>query len=139
MTTLREELTNDPLGVGYAEMTNAEVETALNAKTRSRVVSRFITARTILAECADGATILDKLEAAAAQISAVKWAMRFLQQEGGVDVGHPATLSMIAQLTGPVLTAAEGSALATLAMQECSRAEELGVKAFDSDIRKARA
>ncbi len=64
MTTLTEELTNDPLGLGYAGMTNGEIETAMNTKNRSRIISRFVTARTILAECADGAAILDKLEAA---------------------------------------------------------------------------
>lgn len=128
MTTLTEELTIDPLGIGYSTMTNGEIEAALNAKTRSRIISRFVTARTILAECADGATILDKLEAAGAQVSAVKWAMRFLQQEGGIDVGHPATLAMVDQLVGAgVLTAAEGAALKNLSVELCSRAEEIGI------------
>lgn len=139
MTTLSEELANDPLWLGYAAMSDGEIEAAMNAKNRTRIVSRFVTARTILAECADGATILDKLEAAGTQISAVKWAMRFLQQEGGIDVGHPATLGMVDQLvTGGVLTATEGTALKTLAVQSCSRAEELGVSAIGADIRNAR-
>lgn len=140
MTTLTEELANDPLGLGYSGMDNSEIEAALNSKTRSRIISRFVTARTILAECADGAAILDKLEAAGATVSAVKWAMRFLQQEGGIDVGHPATLAMVDQLVGAgVLTATEGAALKELSVQVCSRAEELGLSAQDSDIRNARA
>ena len=140
MTTLTEELANDPLGIGYESMTDGELEASLNAKTRSRIVSRFITARTILAECADGATILDKLEAAASVSSPVKWAMRFLTQEGGLDVGHPNTLAMIGQLVaGGVLTQAEGDSLKVLPVQVCSRAEELGVSAIGADIRNARA
>lgn len=128
MTTIAEELANDPLGLGYATMTNGEIEAAMNAKTRSRIISRFVTARTILAECADGATILDKLEAAGTQVSAVKWAMRFLQQEGGIDVGHPATLAMVDQLVAAgVLTQVEGDSLKALAVQMCSRAEEIGI------------
>lgn len=139
MTTITEELASDPLGLGYAAMTNGEIEAAMNTKNRTRIVSRFVTARTILAECADGATILDKLEAAGAQVSAVKWAMRFLQQEGGIDVGHPATLSMVDQLVaGGVLTQVEGDSLKALSVQVCSRAEELGISAIGADIRNAR-
>ena len=137
---LRDEILDDPLGIGYESMTDGELEASLNAKTRSRIVSRFITARTILAECADGATILDKLEAAASVSSPVKWAMRFLTQEGGLDVGHPNTLAMIGQLVaGGVLTQAEGDSLKVLPVQVCSRAEELGVSAIGADIRNARA
>ena len=136
--TLHDELINDPLGLGYAAMTDGELEASLNAKTRTRIVSRFVTARTILAECADGPTILDKLEAAGTQVSAVKWAMRFLQQEGGIDVGHPATLGMVEQLRGTVLTSGEADQLAALPVQVCSRAEELNVSAIGADIRNAR-
>lgn len=127
MTTITEELANDPLGLGYATMTNGEIEAAMNAKTRTRIISRFVTARTILAECADGPTILDKLEVAGTQISAVKWAFKFLLTDGGLDVGHASTLAMIEQLRGTVLTADEASQLAALPVQMCSRAEEIGI------------
>lgn len=136
--TLKNELTIDPLGIGYARMTPAEIEASLNAKTRSRIVERWVTARTILAECAGGAKILDKLEAAAAQISEVKWAMRFLQQEGGIDAGHPATLAMVEQLQAAgILTVDEAVALGALAVEPCSRAEELGLYVRASEVREA--
>jgi hypothetical protein len=85
---------------------------------RTKITSRFVTARAVLAECENGATILDKLEAASAQISAVKWAMKFLQQEGGIDVAHPRTLGMIDQLeAGGVLTQTEADELKGMAVQ----------------------
>ena len=78
--------------------------------------SRFVTARTVLAECVGGQSILDALKAAAAGNSAVNWAMTFLGQEGGLDVGNPATHAMIDQLVaGTALTAAQGAALKALA------------------------
>lgn len=88
--------------------------------------SRFVTARTVLAECIGGQAILDALKAAAAGNSAVNWAMTFLGQEGGLDVGNAATQGMIDQLVAATaLTAAQGAALKALAnlSQTVSRAE----------------
>ena len=125
---LQDELKNDPIGVGYSFMSDAEIMASLNATTRTRNVSRFVTARSILAECADGATILDKLEAASAFVSPVKWAMRFLAQEGGVDAGHPVTLELIGVLEKQgVLTSDEAMQLRNLSVEVCSRADELGI------------
>jgi hypothetical protein len=85
---------------------------------RSSIQPRFVTARTILAECgALGPSILDALEAASAGNSAVKWAVRFLGQDSGLDVGNPVTQYMIDQLvTATVLTADQGAALKGLAI-----------------------
>jgi hypothetical protein len=67
-----------------------------------------------------GASILDKLEEAATVNSAVKWAVRFLGQDSGINVGDPATQYMIDQLAAsnpPALTAPQAAALKNLALQ----------------------
>ena len=85
---------------------------------RKSVQSRFVTARTILAECgALGAPILDALESVAASNSSVKWAVKFLSQDSGLDVGNPVTQYMIGQLVAGGLPAALGDALKGLASQ----------------------
>jgi hypothetical protein len=126
--TLQTEIATDPLALGYAGMTAQELLASLMAPTRTRTVSRMVSARAILSDCAGGAVILDKLEAVAVNVSEVKWAMFFLKQPEGVDAGSPATLSMIDQLEqGLVLTEAEAEALRALSTQPCSRLEELGL------------
>ena len=52
---LTDELRNDPLGVGYANLTNEQVAAVLNAKTRKKVVQRFVSLRAI-------ANVLDDIE-----------------------------------------------------------------------------
>lgn len=116
-----------------------KVTELLNQYTESAIKSRYITARTVLSSCVNGATILDKLEAAAANSTPVKWALKFIADSAGLDVGHPATQSMIDQLvTGSVLTVDEGNSLKTLAMQPASRAEVLGFgRVTEEDLRIA--
>lgn len=118
-----------------------EIARLLNLPDGTAIRSRFITARTVLAEIGpDGATILDKLEAAAAVIPAVKWAMRFIVQDSGIDIGHPGTQGMTDQLVaGGILTAEEGAALKGLALQPVTRAERLiGTSVTPQDIEEAR-
>jgi hypothetical protein len=99
------------------------ITAAVNAANGGRHViqSRMITARAILAELgpAMGAGVLDKLEAFSLTnnpgASAVKWAVRFLAQDGGLDVGNAATQGMLDQLSGSVLTAPEVTALKAMA------------------------
>ena len=99
----------------------------LNAPAGVAIRSRFVTARTVLAEIGPGgAVILDKLEAVAAVSSPVKWAMRFITQDSGIDIGHPGTQGMIDQLVaGNALTADEGAALKGLALLPITRAESV--------------
>ena len=128
---LKNEIDNDPSGQGYAAfIPNApgHVLNKLNDRNTTMVRSRMVTARAIIAENGmAGAVILDKLEAAGAGNPAVKWAVKFLQQDAGVDVGHPTTQGMIDQLVaGSVLTNEEGQALKNMALQPASRAEVLG-------------
>jgi hypothetical protein len=138
------EVSGDPQALGYDEYlpdSPGHVVRLINEPSRQMIKSRIVSARAILAECAGGAAIWDKLLAIAAQNSTVKLATVFLQQEAGIDVGSAATQAMITLLTGPgMLTQAEGTALKNLALQPCSRAEQLGLGVVtEQDLRDAGA
>jgi hypothetical protein len=138
---LKSEIQTDPTNKGYAQFlpdSPGRVVELLNAQTEQMTKSRFVTARTILAECALGVSILDKLESTTNSISAVKWAVKFLGQDG-VDVGHLATQEMIDNLVlGGVLTTTEATQLKNMAVQQASRSEVLGLGfVHDSDVRDA--
>lgn len=97
---------------------------ALNAEGVKSVQSRFVTARTILAECLDGVGILDALDAAKDN-RAVGWALQFLGQDSGLDVGEPVTQAMIEQLASVgVLTPDQGAQLKSLALQPLTVTQE---------------
>ena len=90
---------------------------ALNAEELMAPQQRFITARAVMATCADGLNILDALEAASGN-RAVAWALKFLSQEARLDIGDPYTQGMIDQLVvDSVLTQAQGDALKAMALQ----------------------
>ena len=131
LAALHTELTTDPLALGYAKFLPGDPVHAaalLNDPRFTKIKTRFVTARTVLAEVAGGAALLDKLQSIGATQSAVKYAMTFLNQEGGIDIGNAATQGMVDQLVaGAALTAAEGTALKNLALQPASRAEVLGL------------
>lgn len=139
--TLRNELTTDPLGLGYAAMTNAQVEASLNAKTRTRLVETRIGYGAIMSAlgATAGATVLDNLETVAASNSPVKWAMKLL----AVDNLNISNVQVRAQVdvlaAGGVMTVAQATTLKALASQSCSRAEEIGIAVNDYEIREARA
>lgn len=128
--SLQQELATDPLGRGYQQFIPdcpGILAEMLNARVYVLPKSRFVTARGVLAEYGTaGAEILDKLEAAAALNSVVKWAMRFMATDG-IDVGHATTRSMLDALVGTVLTQAECDMLKNMAVQPASRAEVLGL------------
>jgi hypothetical protein len=133
---LFEELSADPEALGYLPLIQAKndqgVADLLNAQTFSVPVTRIITARGILSDYPGGpsaaATVLDKLDAASASISALKWAWKFISGEG-LDIGHAATQGMLDFLAtagaGSVLTAQEASNLKSLGMANKSRSEIL--------------
>jgi hypothetical protein len=129
--SLADEIRNDPLGLGYAThlpSAPGAVVDLINAPTQSMVKTRYVTARTILAECNDGAPILDALQTIGQTVSAVKWMMSFLQQDSGMDAGHPKTQATIDNLvTLGALSASYGNQLKALAVQPASRAEVLGL------------
>lgn len=104
-----------------------EIAEAYNAVVGQAPGMTMISARTVLAQLGlAGAVALDKLEAAGAQNSVVKWAMKFLTTDEGLDVGHPMSQGMLDQLAqAGVLTVSEAAALKGLALQDQTRAEAL--------------
>ena len=79
---------------------------------------RFITARVILSiHAAEGRGILTRLRAAAQQDIGVEFAVRFLEQEAGLDIGDSASWRDIEGLVAnSVLTEAQGAMLKALAL-----------------------
>jgi len=90
---------------------------ALNAEGLMAPQQRFVTARAVMATCTAGLEILDALEAAASN-RAVAWALKFLSQEAGLDIGDPYTLRTVDQLVvALVLTQEQGDALKAMALR----------------------
>lgn len=95
----------------------------LNAASGVRVVEDYCNEIEIMARLgpATGATILDKLDTAALANSPLKRAMRAIQSDRGIDLGHTETRAMIDQLVaGMVLTSQEGTLLKGLAERPSS-------------------
>lgn len=132
-TALKAELTNDPTSLGYAEFipnSTGKLAEMLNEKKFTSVKSRMVTARGIMASYGIGPTagaiFLDKLEVLSANIPALKWAMNFLQQEAGIDVGEPATQAMLTSLVGVGgISQLEIDGVKAMALQSASRIEVL--------------
>ncbi|MFQ5433932.1 MAG: hypothetical protein ACE5FD_03565 [Anaerolineae bacterium] len=125
---LKAEIINDPLNRGYSAMTDQQIIDSLT-KTIDRVIvgPKVVGALGIMREIgpSKGASILDKLESAAASNSTLKWVMKELTMSG-IDMGHPVTRAQIdALVTAGVLTASDGAALKSIAEKTVSRAEEL--------------
>jgi hypothetical protein len=145
MSSLQSELQNDPLNRGYAAFISdapGVLAEMMNARIYSMAKEKFVSARTVLAEHGvAGAQILDKLESASSSNSAVKWAMRFVTQDAGIDIGHPTTRSLLdSMIPAGVLTQAEVNLLKDMAIQPASRAEILGIGYVnEQDVRTALA
>lgn len=91
---------------------------ALNADAPLVPQQRFITARAVLTLCADGSAILTALEAAAPHNVAVAYAVRFLGQDAGLDIGDPGALALLDRLLlEGVLTEAHVDQLRTIALK----------------------
>lgn len=135
---LKQEIVDDPLSQGYSAFlpdSTGWVANMLNERKFQAFKTRMVTARGIMASYGigptQGALFLDKLEALSANIPALKWAMKFLQQETGLDVGEPATQIMLTSLIGVGgITQAEVDGVKAMAIQPASRAEVL----FGSDV-----
>lgn len=147
-TLLQNEITNDPTGQGYLEYlpsSPGKVVELLNAPVHTMVKSRMITARGIMSSYgigpSVGAVFLDKLEALSSSIPALKWAMKFLQQDAGIDIGDNATQQMLDSLVGiGGITLAEVNGVKSIAAQPASRFEILyGInkQAKEDDLRSA--
>ena len=148
LTQLKTELQTDPAGLGYAAHVPhapGSLTDMLNAQSATMAKTRMITARGIMASYglgpAAGAAFLDKMESLSASVPAIKWAMKFLQAEAGIDVGEPATQLMLTSLIGVGgITADEVNGVKAMALQPASRAEVLfGAEAqiTEADVRAA--
>ena len=142
-TILKNELINDPLGIGYASLSDIDAAAAINSKNRSTVVEHFVNAKGILAElgAVAGAAFLDALDATAVSNSAVKWAMNFIRSDSGIDVGNIETRNMLDSLAAAnILDPVSVSKIKDLAVKNISRAEELGLGVVKpGDIQFARS
>ena len=135
---LKQEIIDDHLSQEYSAFlpdSTGWVANMLNERKFQAVKTRMVTARGIMASYGigptQGALFLDKLESLSANIPALKWAMKFLQQETGLDVGEPATQTMLTSLIGVGgITQAEVDGVKAMAIQPASRAEVL----FGSDV-----
>ena len=129
---LKTEIQTGPLAVELAAHlasgNDTAIADALNSKRGETMLrERFVSARSILAFYPDGpaaaAVVLDKLEAAAASVPAVKWVMTFLKTDG-IDIGGVATHGMLDQLAaGGLITTDEATKLKSLGFAPASRAE----------------
>lgn len=148
LAQLKTELQTDPAGLGYAaHVPHAPGSLAdmLNAQSATMAKPRMITARGIMASYglgpSAGAAFLDKLEVLSAGVPAIKWAMKFLHAESGIDVGEPATQAMLASLVGVGgVTQTEVDGVKAMANQPASRAEVLfgaGSQVTEADVRAA--
>jgi hypothetical protein len=98
---------------------------ALNAENLTASASRFITGRTILAECADGENIIAALEGASAGSIAVRWMLGFLSKDSGMDIGHPRTLEKVDGLiAAQIWTSAQGAQVTALSLVAVVVAQE---------------
>ena len=107
---------------------------ALNETPPLGAQSRFITARTVMSECSDGVTILRALTAASAD-PAVGWALQFLGQDSGLDIGDPFTQGMVDQLVAAeVLNTAQGEQIKALAHRlQFVTQEEVAAEMYNPD------
>lgn len=91
---------------------------ALNAEGATSVQSRFVTMRTIVAECDNADTIVAALVATAPAVPTVGEMLNFLRSDSGMDVGHPKTQGRIDALAqAGALTAEQAQQLKVLALQ----------------------
>ena len=148
LNALRAEVQVDPAGIGYAghlPEAPGQVVELLNARVFSMPKATFISARGVMSAAglgpAGGAAFLDKLEVLASSVPAIKWVMKFLQAEAGIDVGEPATQAMLTSLIGVGgITQAEVDGIKAMALQPASRAEVLfgaEVQITEADVRAA--
>ena len=143
---LTDELRNDPLGIGYANMTDEAVAASLNEPRYRVPTTRFITWRAIAAvldddEYAAVKTSLNQLAQASPKVADM---IPFLSQAtgddgtgGGIDFGNAGVRAMIQALPG-VSEAAKGKLLA-LGERPASRAEILGLpEVYPGHVESAR-
>jgi hypothetical protein len=136
MTTLREELTNDPLGIGYAGMSNGEIEVSLNAKTRTKLQAFECGTGTVLETLGitDGNGLLDIIK----NTPDFRYVWPLLEQ-GRLRLDSALVRSTLNALAAAnAISQASADALNALALVPCSRGEELGLTINDIEVRAAK-
>lgn len=136
--TLAIELSVDPLAIGYAAMSDAEVAASLAAPTRA--IARPIPVAEAIGLIALYGDLLERLEAAAEGVAsdAQRAARRLVLLTRGqlvlsvIDMTDPASAAGVTALLGVLVTAGvladdERAALLALGLRDGSRAEELGL------------
>jgi len=140
---LKDEITSDPLAIGYAGMTDQQVADSLNTASRTRLnpLSRNDAIRWLARH--DGVDKLEKAASTGSQTSRsiAKAVLLLIQSETTLDVADEEIMGMIDQLvTGNVFTSAEKGDLVMLATETISRAQEIGLgRVNEGDIASARA
>ena len=123
------ELTTDPEGRGYAEMTMGQVAADLNDPRYVLLTERMISERTLFAVLgAERATaVLDALEAMPDRVMQRICRMLTDVSAGGVDISLAEARGMIDQFAaGGLLTGDEAAAIKSLAETHQSRAQQMG-------------
>jgi hypothetical protein len=144
LAILKNELTTDPLGLGYAAKTDQQCYDLLVAKTRSR--QRQLTTTDLLEWAGTNQRFLKVKNAAAvtadSQTKNVAAILQTLLQSPGIafDFNRAASSNMIDFLvTQNVLVAADRTALQSLANESINRFIELGIPEYEAgDINVAR-
>jgi hypothetical protein len=138
MTTLREEITNDPLGIGYAAMNDVELESSLNSKIYSVVgklpIDEFIG---VLYDTGVFDALFDAAEAGSAEMAKEIKRLQTLKSFGinNIDMANPA---VVGRLTATGIPQAIVEVLVSKATVVKSRADVLECSALDSDIIQAK-
>lgn len=125
----------------YPQSQDGTIADILNTANVQAHVQTLISARSMLSLLppTEAATILDKLEAASAQIPALRWAMKFMVGELGIDIGHANARAMLDQLQAAgVLLETEVTALKNLSAVTISRAKrDYGRDVSNLDVARA--
>lgn len=148
-------LADNALAALAATGADASIAAALNAESGTRIVSRFITERTLLdafADPGDGEAVLQALETLVATDPAslnesmqglrlmVKRALRWmLPSESGIDIGSAQVRTLVdALVTATVLTQTQGDAVKALAEVPSSAAmAQFGQAVTTDDVSRA--
>src|SRR5438874_2109825 len=94
-----------------------DLASGLNAQGITAVQSRFVTMRTITAECEDADVLIGALMKAATVSPSVAEMLLFLRSDSGMDVGHPNTQTKIDALaTNGLFTQAQADEFKNLAL-----------------------
>lgn len=123
---LRNEIETDPLGRGYAGMTNEQIAADLNTTYRTRLKPLGMSDLLLWAGQHDILLKLDNNKDTQGIAGVVRVAQAILSTGIAVDLNHAGTTSLLDALVGAgVFTVDDKTALVALATEHLSRADEL--------------